>query len=118
MKKVLVCGMLLGLLTSVSFAQRGRAIGGVGTSARIPNVGPVSPNASINPNSISTGHDGVLPNATTPGKNPNRAGPNATFDPTAQTVGPTAKTVGPNTVTTVPDRVITPDAHTGPGPDR
>jgi hypothetical protein len=118
MKKVLVCGMLLGLLTSVSFAQRGRAIGGVGTSARIPNVGPVSSTARINPNSINKGHDGVLPNATTPGKNPKPLTPNATTDPTARTVDPTAKTVGPNTVTTVPDRVITPDANTGPGPDR
>ncbi|MGA2688930.1 MAG: hypothetical protein ABSE85_12755 [Candidatus Korobacteraceae bacterium] len=117
MKKVLVCGMLLGLLTSVSFAQRGRAIGGVGTSARIPNVGPVSPTARINPNSINTGHDGVLPNATT-GKNPKPLTPNATTDPTAKTVGPDAKTIGPNTVTTVPDRVITSDANTGPGPDR
>ncbi|MGA2370032.1 MAG: hypothetical protein ACLPPV_17675 [Candidatus Korobacteraceae bacterium] len=124
MKKVLVCGMLLGLLTSVSYAQRGHAIGGVGTSARIPDVGPVSPNARTSPNALSVGHDGVMPNATTTGKNPTHVGPNATFDPTARTVGPntktadpSARTVGPNTVTTVPDRVITPDA-TGPGPDR
>jgi len=124
MKKVLVCGMLLGLLTSVSYAQRGHAVGGVGPSARIPSVGPVSPNARINPSAIGIGHAGVLPNATTTGKNPTHVGPNATFDPNARTVGPTAntaepsaRTVGPNTVTTVPDRVITPNA-TGPGPDR
>jgi hypothetical protein len=117
MKKVLVCGMLLGLLTSVSYAQRGRAAGGVGTTVRMPNVMPVSPTAGMNPNSISKGHDGVLPNATT-GKNPKPLTPNATTDPTAKTVGPDAKTVGPNTVTPVPDRVIMPDAQTGPGPDR
>jgi hypothetical protein len=87
MKKLLVCGMLLGLLTSLSFAQRGRAYGGVGTSARIPNVGPVSPNARTSPNAIGTGHDGVAPNATT-GKNPKHSAPNATADPTARTVGP------------------------------
>jgi hypothetical protein len=109
MKKLLVCGMLLGLLTSLSFAQRGRAYGGVGTSARIPNVGPVSPNARTSPNAIGTGHDGVAPNATT-GKNPKHSAPNATADPTARTVGPNTGTV--------PDRVITPDAPTGPGPDR
>ena len=118
MKKVLVCGMLLGLLTSVSFAQRGRAVGGVGQGARTPNVGPVSPNARMSPNAIGVEHDGVLPNATTTGKNPKPLTPNATTDPTAKTVDPAAKTVGPNSETTVPDRVITPDAHTGPGPDR
>jgi len=117
MKQLLVCGMLLGLLTSVSFAQRGHAIGGVGTSARIPNVGPVSPNAITSPNAISMPHAGVLPNANTTGKNPTRVAPNATTDPTAQTVGPAAKTVGPTTVT-VPDRIIPPDAQNGPGPDR
>jgi len=117
MKKVLVCGMLLGLLTSVSYAQRGRAAGGVGTTVRMPNVMPVSPTAGINPNSINKGHDGVLPNATT-GKNPKPLTPNAATDPTAKTVGPDAKTVGPNTVTTVPDRVIMPNANTAPGPDR
>ncbi len=118
MKKVLVCAMLLGLLTSVSYAQRGRAVRGAGATARMPNVMPVSPTAGINPSAVSKGHDGVLPNATTTGKNPKPLTPNATTDPTAKTVAPNAKTVGPNPVTTVPDRVITPDANTGPGPDR
>lgn len=118
MKKVLICGMMLGLLTSVSYAQRGHAIGGVGPGARTPNVGPVSPNARVSPNAIGVGHDGVMPNAVTMGKNPKPLTPNGTTDPTAKTVDPTAKTVGPNTITTVPDRVITPDAHTGPGPDQ
>jgi hypothetical protein len=120
MKKVLVCGMLLGLLTSVGYAQRGHAVGGVGPAARtMPNVGPVSPNARINPGAISTGPHAttVGPQATTVEKNPNRVAPNATTDPTAKTVGPEATNVGAHTVT-VPDRVITPDAHQGPGPDR
>lgn len=85
---------------------------------RTPNVGPVSPNARVSPNAIGVGHDGVMPNAVTMGKNPKPLTPNGTTDPTAKTVDPTAKTVGPNTITTVPDRVITPDAHTGPGPDQ
>src|SRR5271155_2241214 len=104
MKKILVCGMLLGLLTSVSYAQRGHAVGGVGPGARIPNVGPVSPNARTSPNAIGVGHDGVMPNAVTTQKNPKPLTPNATTDPTAKTVGSTAKTVGPNSETTVPDR--------------
>jgi hypothetical protein len=118
MRKVLVCGMLLGLLTSVSYAQRGHAVGGVGPSAAtMPNIGSMSPNARINPNATGMGHDGVLPNATTAGKNPARVAPNATTDPTAKTVGPAANTVGTHAIT-VPGRVITPEAPTGPGPDR
>ncbi|MFZ0314125.1 MAG: hypothetical protein WAL85_15570 [Candidatus Korobacteraceae bacterium] len=124
MKQVLVFGMLLGLLTSVSFAQRGHAVGGVGANPGIPNVGPVSPMARPSPNAITMPHEGVAPNATTVEKNPSRVAPNATTDPTAktvgstaQTVGPDAKTVGPTTVT-VPDRVITPNAQNAPGPER
>lgn len=111
MKKVLVCGTLLGLLTSISFAQRGRTVGGLsGPTARIPKVGPVSPNATISPNSIGNGHDGILPNATTIGKTPKTVDPIATTDPTAKTVG-TRTVTGPATVTL-------PDARPNPGPDR
>ncbi len=96
MKKVLVCGMLLGFLTSVSFAQRGgRAMGGFGTNpTRIPNAVPATPNATFNPGAIS--HGGVLPNtthapnATDMGKDPNPAHPNATFGPNATTSKPNA----------------------------
>ena len=65
MKKLFVLGMLLGLLTSLSFAQRGRAVG-MGPTARGPigaNVGPMSPSARINPNAVTVGHDGISPNA-------------------------------------------------------
>jgi hypothetical protein len=117
MKQVLVCGMLLGLLTTVSFAQRGHAVGGVGTNPGITNVGPVSPIARPSPNAITVPHEGVAPNATTVEKNPSRVAPNATSDPTAKTVAPTANTVG-TTPGTVPDRVILPNAQNGPGPDR
>jgi hypothetical protein len=114
MKKLLVCGMLLAFLTSVSFAQRGRAIGGVGATAspgaRFPSVTPASPAARTNPNSISTGHDGALPNATKVEKDPTTVKPNATSNRTFNPVGPEPVT-GPDTVTM-------PDAHTGQGPDR
>lgn len=113
MKKLLVCGMLLGLLTGVSYAQRGRTVGGVGPSAaRFPNVGPVSPHAGVNPNSIGMAHGGVLPNATTTtSKTPKTITPNATFDPKAQTVGPHA-------TTTAPVHGTLPNAHIGPGADQ
>ena len=107
MKRLIVCGMLLGLLTTVSFAQRGRAIGGATAGARIPNVGAISPHAGINPNSVGLPHGGVLPNATT-SKTPKTITPNATINPKAGTVRPNSETVRP-------DRVTLPDAHIGPG---
>lgn len=112
MKKLLICGMLLGLLTSVSYAQRGRSVGGgIGTSgARLPNVGPISPHAGVNPGSIGLPHGGVLPNATT-SKTSKTTTPNATVNPKAQTVGPHANT-------TAPTRGTLPNAHTGPGADQ
>jgi len=89
MKKLLVCGMLLGLLTSVSYAQRGRAIGGVGASAnvgaRFPSITPASPAARVNPNSVTTGHAGAVTNAE---KNPSTVKPNATSNHIASPVGP------------------------------
>ncbi len=126
MKKVLVSGMLLGLLTSVSYAQHAHAITmRAGAGVRIPNASPVSPIAGMNPSAISMGHDGMHPNAITTGTNPKpltpnattTKGPTATKDPTAKAVGPDADTVGSRTVT-VPNRVITPDAHSGPGPNQ
>jgi len=116
MKKIVICGMMLGLLTAVSWAQRGRAIGGGTSGARIPNAGSISPHAGMNPSAVGMPHGGVLPNATaspnaTTTKSPNTVEPNATFDPKADTVGP-------HSVTTVPDSVKLPDAHTGPGPEQ
>lgn len=114
MKKLLVCGMLLGLLTGISFAQRGRAMGGgIGPSgARLPNVGPVSSHAGVNPDAIGMPHGGVLPNAaTTTSKTPKNTTPHATFDPKAQTVGPHANT-------NPPIRGTLPNARPGPGADQ
>ena len=84
MRNAIVCATLLALLTTVSLAQRGRGMGGIGPTPRIPNAGPAAPNATFGPNGIS--HGGVLPNvtqspnATGVAKNPS-ARPNATFDP-------------------------------------
>jgi len=116
MKKIVICGMMLGLLTAVSWAQRGRSIGGMPTNAHIPNVGPISTHAGMNPNAISMPHGGVFPSATTKpnaetttSKNPNTVRPNATMDPIAPTVGSHTESVPPT-------RVILPDAHDGPLP--
>jgi hypothetical protein len=114
MKKLLICGMLLGLLTTVSYAQRGRAVGGIGTTgARLPNAGTVSPHVGITPNAVGMPHGGVLPNATTTtSKTTRTVTPNATSNPAA-------RTVGPNTVTTPPPTTVTmPNAHTGPSADQ
>jgi hypothetical protein len=110
MKNIFLCAMSLALLTSLSFAQRGRAIGGGVGGTRFPTAGAISPHAGVNPNSIGMPHGGVLPNATT-GKTTSTVKPNATNNPKATTVKPNAETVEP-------DRVILPDSHTGPGPDR
>jgi len=110
MKKTFLCAMALVLLTSLSFAQRGRVAGGVSPGVRFPNAGAVSPHAGANPNSLGMPHGGALPSATT-GRTAATVKPNAT-------VNPQATTVKPNTETVEPDRVILPDAHIGPGPDR
>jgi hypothetical protein len=95
MKKVLLCGMLLGLLTSVSFAQRGRMIG-AGPTARMPTPSmPATP--IMHPNAVDSTHgmpaNATVPaNATTVDKNPNTnpSRPTAVGDPTAKTVSPDA----------------------------
>ena len=120
MKKILICGMLLGLLSSVSVAQRGRAIG-MGPTARGPvganvgPIGPIGPNARINPSSVSVGHGGIAPNA-------------KPIDAIGGTVSPTAgrthtPTVGPNSRTPMPDQAMPPISPTirpnaGIGQDR
>jgi len=113
MKKVLICGMLLGLLTGVCMAQRGHAAGGVG------------PMAHPGPNVFGTSHGGIAPNARTAGPvttvapRPITAAPNAqtTVAPKATTVAPNAATVTPKAATITPEtiapraRTISPDAQ-------
>lgn len=119
MKKVLICGMLLGLLPSLAFAQRGRMAGGIGPSSRttMPStIGPMSSTARINsnPGASTLGHGKVAP-STKPVGSVTTVKPSTVNGKTADSVGMTTKTV--------PDRDIPPDTGTvrpdsGVGPDR
>jgi hypothetical protein len=118
MKRILICGMMLGLLTGAGFAQRGRAVGGVGpavggagASARMPApaVG-VTPNVGTAPNAVTTTHSATAPNSVSGSTHAQTVPPNAA---NAAAVGPksgNAATVPPNT-NTLPDRAISPDAQ-------
>ncbi len=104
MKKLLICGALLGLLTSVCVAQRGRVGPTPGTAPPMARIGPnavsMSPSAPISPTAVS--HGGVAPNA----------GPRANPVGTT-TVAPNAKTaVAPNARTGVAAEPVAPDART------
>ncbi|MGB8887212.1 MAG: hypothetical protein WCC87_10845 [Candidatus Korobacteraceae bacterium] len=115
MKKVLVCGMLLGLIPSLALAQRGRMAGGIGPSAHTPNVGGMPSNVGIHPNAVGISHDGIAPNATTVGNQSKTVTPNATSSKVPASAGTHPKTV--------PDRAIPTDTGTmspvtGVGPER
>ena len=107
MKKILICGMMLGLLTTVSFAQRGRTVGGVrptATGPRMAPVAPMAPMASAAPNAVSNSRGSVAPSSVNSSTHAKTATPNAASTPS------TAKTVTPN-ANTVPDRTMLPDAQ-------
>jgi hypothetical protein len=94
--------MLLGLFTTVSFAQHQRIAGG-GTmpGAHLPNTvsntGPVNSGTSLGKGSATSTR------------------PSATTTPTAKTVSPNAGTVSPNTSTVSPNaNTVKPDASTVP----
>lgn len=120
MKKIFVCGILLGLLTTVSFAQRGRAAGGVGPAAGIPTTGTIAPNARIP--DAATINRGVSPSAVPTSPHAPIVGPNVASHPDTPTVSPNAasggnsKTVAPN-AESAPDHVISPNANTTTSPD-
>ncbi len=100
MKKVIICGMLLGLLTCVGLAQ---------STSVSPNAVGASPNAvtSVSPNAVAS------PNAVT------SAAPNAVASPKAA-ASPNAVGVSPNAVTSVsPNAVagVNPNATTGVRPN-
>ena len=51
MRRVLICAMVLGLLPSLAFAQRGRMAGGMGPTSRTAfptTVGPMSSTSRMN----------------------------------------------------------------------
>jgi hypothetical protein len=113
MRKLIVAGMMLGLLTGVCFAQR------AAPSARpAPSASPVAPSASPIP-SASPAVPSANPvpsaspatpsaNTVTPSANPvtpnvNTVDPNAnTVDPNVNTVAPGTNTVGPTDMTQKP----------------
>ena len=97
LKMTIACGMLLGLLSAVSFAQHGRlATGGTVPGARLPSA--TSGLAPINSRSV-----GTFPGQTRPSPSAEKVG----VTPNAAT-NPATRTVGPNTPT-VPDHMTVPD---------
>ena len=89
MKNILICGLLLGLLTGVGVAQRGRPGGAVGPTAR-PDVdlgarrsAGVSP--TMVPNRTTTSNRNVSPTAAGPIRDP-QAGTSTTTAPNGTTV--------------------------------
>jgi len=105
MKKVILCGMLLGLLTGAGFAQRGARAGAPNMGSVGPSVRTVGPAAMIAPNMTIGPSAGVhvAPNAVT-GVSTRPVGPNAT------TAAPNAQTVDRNAGKFAPNARTTPDA--------
>lgn len=114
MKKLLICGMLLGLLSSVSFAQRGRSVAGVGPSANTTGISGMPSHTPFNPNAVGVNHGGVMPNARTVGSQPSTVPSSATRSNT--TAIPSSTRTAPSKVTGPDARTVNPD--TGLGPDR
>jgi hypothetical protein len=112
MKKILICGMMLGLMTGVGFAQRGRAVGGVGPTAGMPSA-PIGRTA---PNTVTAVPRAPAPNAVSAPNNTKAVTPNATGSDAAKTVAPNtnsadnAKTVGPNTNSADDAKTVAPNA--------
>jgi hypothetical protein len=112
MRKLIVGGMLLGLLTGVCFAQR------AAPSARpAPSASPVAPSASPIPSASPAvpSASPVTPSANPVTPNVNTVDPNAnTVDPNVNTVAPGTNTVGPTDMTQKPpippNTVVSPDA--------
>jgi hypothetical protein len=111
LRMVIACGMLLGLLSSVSYAQRmhlgpGAAHGTV-PGARMPiavpadHIGTADANVKSTPNAKPTAT--TKPNSVTSTGASAQTRPSAKTDPTASTVRPSAGVV--------PDRVTGPDGN-------
>jgi hypothetical protein len=109
-KTIVACGMLLGLLSSVSFAQHQRlATGGTSPGARLPNA--TNGGGTFN-RGITTGQGSI----TSTGRTGGIVQPNATSTPTSKTVSPNTSTIDPTAgdvrpnAGTVPNRVTVPDS--------
>ncbi len=102
MKKILICGMLLGFLTSSGFAQR-RAVqpGALPSRGHAINAGSMGANVGVSPNvgmspTAATGHNGISPSAVASGTSAKNVGSSTTtVKPNAATMGAT-KSVDPN----------------------
>ncbi len=102
-KTVVACGMLLGLLSTVGFAQRQRlATGGTMPGARLPNA---TNGTGVSNSGIKAGQGSSTSSSRTGGV----VQPNATSTPTAKTVSPNASNGNPN-AGKAPDRAAVPDA--------
>jgi hypothetical protein len=130
MKRILICGMLFALATSLSFAQRSRGVGpstGVGAAtghmgpaARMPATGPMSPTTSARPDMTDTGRvapDAANNHANAPSTDTTSVGP-AGAKPAPDTTGvgpdvgrPANSTGVGSHNSTVPDRTTMPDAN-------
>ena len=116
MKKLLTYGILLGLLSTLGFAQRGRAAGGVGPAVGMQNTAPM---ARTMPNAVSTNHHGVAPNAVSSNRQAKTVAPNAVTAPNSNvpakapsaTVAPDANRTTAPDARNVPDQVTAPDAN-------
>jgi hypothetical protein len=116
MKRILLCGVMLGLMAGVGFAQRGRAAGGagsaagaVGPSARMPGNAPMARTA---PNAVTNAQGSMAPDAVS-GSATKTVKPNGTSGANSTVAAPNAgnaTTVSPN-ANTVPDRAMNPDAQ-------
>lgn len=115
MKRILICGMLLVLATSLSFAQRSRGVG-PSTGGIGPAVGQVGPVARM-PGPMSTSP--VRPDTIGADRVPNHV---STTSPDTRTVGPDASRVAPDAKApgnsgkqanpaAAPDRAVIPDAN-------
>jgi hypothetical protein len=102
MKNIILTVMLLGLLTSVSFAQRGAA--GIGGNRGITQIGPsahqVGPTAQIGrPNAVGTTPTTVRPNAVPMAPSASRTNASGSVKPNAvdtQRVAPPDAVGNPN----------------------
>ncbi len=116
MKKMILCGMFLGLLTGMCLAQRGgaRPMGPVGANAGpSPNVG-IPSHAVTLPDTRSVAPDAARSGVSKPAKT---VGPNVGMNTTEKTADPgaaagtNAKTVGPTAAAGTTVKNVGPDAE-------
>ncbi len=133
MKKTIIYGMLLGLLTTASFAQRRAAEPGVVPNGRAgANMAPMAPGVGmgqmgqmsvpvtrVSPSAVNTtNHNGVAPDARPSSSKASHANANATTGSSTSTVKPnaasgtSASTVDPNSSTNRNASTVGPEANT------